>query len=68
MVKQPPYLGLFNPFFFSKLFTISNFRYASDEKVRQDVLRDMQKQIDEEIKDKSSQHDSRLKQVGYLNN
>jgi len=38
-------------------------KYASDEKVRQDLLRDMQKQMDEEIKDKSSQHDSRLKQV-----
>ena len=49
------------------LFTILNFRYASDEKVRQDLLRDMQKQMDEEIKDKSSQHDSRLKQVSYLN-
>jgi len=38
-------------------------KYASDERLRQELLKDIQEEMNKEIHNKSSPHDSRLKQV-----
>lgn len=38
-------------------------RHPSDEKLRQELQRDLQEQLDKEIHNKSSEHDTRLKEV-----
>ena len=42
------------------------FRYASDEKLRQELLKDIQEEMNKEIHNRSSPHDSRLKQVSVI--
>ena len=41
-------------------------RHPSDEKLRQELQRDLQEQLDKEIHNKSSEHDTRLKEVSAL--